>query len=69
MQGETETKRSMNRSDIEEMVDTVLKAVGIAMGIAVTVLAVLGELEATTASIMLGIGLTSISITLLKNKE
>ena len=39
------------------------------MGIAVTVLSVLGELETNTAFIMLGIGLSSISISLLKDKK
>ena len=48
--------------------DLALKGIGIAMGIAVTVLSVLGELETNTAFIMLGIGLASISISLLKDK-
>ena len=39
------------------------------MGIAVTVLSVLGELEANTAFVMLGIGLASISISQLKDKQ
>ena len=45
------------------------KGIGLAMGIAVTVLAVLGELETNAAFIMLGIGLASVSISLLKNKN
>lgn len=53
---------------MNEIVDTVLKGIGVAMGIAVTVLSILGELEINTAFIMLGIGLASISISLLKNK-
>lgn len=53
---------------MDETVDTALKGIGIAMGIAVTVLSVLGELEINTAFVMLGIGLASISNSLLKDK-
>ena len=69
MQVKTETKENMSKNKIDEIVDTVLKGVGVAMGIAVTVLSVLGELEANTAFVMLGIGLASISISLLKDKQ
>ena len=69
MQVKTATKETMNKNKINEIVDTVLKGVGIAMGIAVTVLSVLGELEANTAFVMLGIGLASISISQLKDKQ
>ncbi len=69
MQVKTATKENMNKNKINEIVDTVLKGVGIAMGIVVTVLSVLGELEANTAFVMLGIGLASISISQLKDKQ
>ena len=69
MQVKTETKDNMSKNKIDEIVDTVLKGVGVAMGIAVTVLSVLGELEANTAFVMLGIGLASISISQLKDKQ
>ena len=69
MQVKTVTMENMNKNKINEIVDTVLKGVGIAMGIAVTVLSVLGELEANTAFVMLGIGLASISISQLKDKQ
>ncbi len=69
MQVKTETKENMSKNKIDEIVDTVLKGVGVAMGIAVTVLSVLGELEANTAFVMLGIGLASISISHLKDKQ
>ena len=59
----------VNESKFEEVMDVAPKGIGLAMGIAVTVLAVLGELETNTAFIMLGIGLTSVSISLLKNKN
>ena len=69
MQVKTETKENMSKNKVDEIVDTALKGIGIAMGIAVTVLSVLGELETNTAFIMLGIGLSSISISLLKDKK
>ena len=69
MQVKTETKENMSKNKVDEIVDTALKGIRIAMGIAVTVLSVLGELETNTAFIMLGIGLSSISISLLKDKK
>lgn len=69
MQVKSETKENMSKNKVDEIVDTALKGIGIAMGIAVTVLSVLGELETNTAFIMLGIGLSSISISLLKDKK
>ena len=69
MQVKTETKENMSKNKIDEIVDTALKGIGVAMGIAVTVLSVLGELEANTAFVMLGIGLASISISQLKDKQ
>ena len=76
MQGKTETKEqdtkekkeNINRNKVDEIVDTELKGTGIAMGIAVTVLSVLGELEINAAFTMLGIGFAGISISLLKDK-
>ena len=76
MQGKTETKEqdtkekkeNINRNKVDEIVDTALKGTGIAMGIAVTVLSVLGELEINAAFTMLGIRLAGISISLLKDK-
>ena len=69
MQVKTETKENMSENKVDEIVDTVLKGIGMAMGIAVTVLSILGELETNTALIMLGIGLASISISQLKDKQ
>lgn len=58
----------VKESKFEGVMDVAPKEVGLAMGIAVTVLAVLGELKTNTAFIMLGIGLASLSISLLKKK-
>ena len=69
MQVKTSTKEKRIKNKVDEIVDTALNGVGMAMGIAVTVLSVLGELDTKQAFIMLGIGLTSVSISLLKNKQ
>ena len=66
MQVKTETKENLNVNKIDEIIDTILKGIGVAMGIAVVVLSVFNELDMKTACIMLGIGLASISISLLK---
>ncbi|MGN0416974.1 helix-turn-helix domain-containing protein [Anaerostipes faecalis] len=39
MQVKTETKENINHDKIDEIIDTALKGIGVAMGIAVTVLA------------------------------
>ena len=69
MQVKTETKENKSHNKIDEIVDTALKGIGLAMGIAVTVLSILDELPANTAFIFLGIGLASISIAMLKDKQ
>ena len=61
-------KENISINKVDEIIDTALKGIGIAMGIAVTVLSVLGELEINAAFTMLGIGLAGISISLLKDK-
>lgn len=58
-----------HRSQLESIADTALKGVGAAMGIAVTVLSILGKLEPDAAMRMLGIGLACISISLLKDHQ
>lgn len=68
MQVKTETKENINHDKIDEIIDTALKGIGVAMGIAVTVLAILDELPVNKALIFLGIGLASISIPMLKDK-
>ena len=69
MQVKTETKENIGNNKVTEIVDTALKGISIAMGIAVAVLSILGELETKSAFIMLGIGLASVSISLLKDKQ
>ena len=69
MQMKTDTKENRSQNKVDGIMDTVRKGIGIAMGIAVTVLSILGELEVNTAFVMLGIGLASVSISLLKDKK
>lgn len=69
MQVKTETKENIGENIVDEIVDVALKGIGIAMGIAVTVLSILGELETKSAFIMIGIGLASVSVSLLKDKQ
>lgn len=69
MQVKSETKENIGKNKVDEIVDTAMKGIGIAMGIAVAVLSILGELETNSAFIMLGIGLASISISALKDKQ
>lgn len=51
------------------LIDLILKAVPAAMGIAVVVISILDELPARSAFIMLGIGVASLGIYLLKNTK
>ena len=67
-QVKTETKENITKNKVDQIVDVALKGIGMAMGIAVAVLSILGELETESAFIMLGIGLASISASLLKDK-
>ena len=69
MQVKTETKENISKNKVDEIVDIALKGIGIAMGIAVTVLSTLGEVETKSAFIMLGIGLASLSVSSLKDKQ
>ncbi len=67
MQVKTETKENINHNKIDEIVDTALKGIGVAMGVVVTVLSIMDELPVNTGFIFLGIGLASISISMLRH--
>ncbi|MGN0773777.1 MAG: hypothetical protein ACI4MP_08335 [Candidatus Ventricola sp.] len=58
----------MEKKSIREMVDMVLRAIALAMGVAVVVLSCLSKLEIRTAVTMLGIGLSCAGIALLEKK-
>lgn len=68
MRVKTDTKENTGKNRLHRIIDTILKAIGAAMGIAVTVLSVLGQADANTTLPLLGIGLACISIALLKNE-
>ena len=51
------------------LVDLILKAVPIAMGVALAVTSLLGELESTSGFTMAGIGIACLGISLLRNKS
>lgn len=60
---------SSQKKNINEIVNVAFKGVALAMGIAVVVLSVLGELDSKTGMIMLGLGLASIAAYSLQEKE
>ena len=51
------------------LLNTILRAVPLAMGVAVVVASILNGIDTKSALIMLGIGMACLSIYLLKNKE
>ncbi len=62
-------KSSSTNQKVQNTLSLTFKAISLAMGIAVTVLGVLGELDLNSGMIMLGIGLATISLYLLKNNN
>ncbi len=69
MQVKINTKETIGKNKITEIIDTALKGIGTAMGIAVVVLSVLGRLDIKSALMMLGIGAASVSVVFLKGKK
>ena len=57
------------KNHTDEIVDLVLKAVPLAMGVAVVVTSVLGELDTVSGMTMLGVGLACVGISQLKKKD
>lgn len=57
------------KKNLKEIVNTVFKGVALAMGIAVLALSALDELDTQTGMILLGLGLTSMTLYLLREKE
>ena len=62
-------KQDYSNNKIKDLINLIFKAVAIAMGIAVLVLNILNKIDVKSSIIMLGIGMVSISINLLSNKE
>lgn len=56
-------------SKIEDIMNLILIAIGLAMGICIIVTSILKQIDTGSAMIMLGLGMTSIALYLLKNRE
>ena len=57
------------RQSVRDIVSLVLKAVCLAMGVAVAALSILGQISTQSAVVMLGIGLGCAGISLLENSK
>lgn len=68
MQGKAEAK-SANAQNPKELFLLVTRAVALAMGVAVAVLSIIGEIETGSAFTMLGIGLACAAVNLFKDKN
>lgn len=68
MQGQTVMKEN-KKNRKSDIVDTVLRGLGVAMGIVVVVLSALGKVDTKAALTMLGLGLASLSISSLKDRN
>lgn len=60
---------SSQEKSIREIVNTACKGVALAMGIAVVVLSILGELDSKTGMTMLGLGLAGLAVYALQEKN
>ena len=58
----------MDKKSVREFVNVVLRALTLAMGVAVVVLSCLGAMEIETAVTLLGIGLACAGVALLNQK-
>lgn len=68
MQIKTGVKQE-EKKDISETIELICKALSLAMGVGVVALSILGELDTQTGFTMLGVGLASISLYLLQEKD
>ena len=68
MQGQTVMKENKKKGK-SDIVDTVLRGLGVAMGIVVVVLSALGKVDTKAELTMLSLGLASLSISSLKDKN
>lgn len=59
----------MSKQSVKEIVNLILKAVPVAMGVAVVVLAIMGEIELQGGFIMLGLGMFCVGLSLLNDKK
>lgn len=57
------------QDEIQEIIGLILKAVPLAMGVAVTVLSIIGEISVSSGFILLGIGLVCLSVGALSGRK
>lgn len=57
------------KNEISAMISMIMKAVALAMGVGVTVLSILTELDVNSGMRMLGIGLACLAVTVLSDKD
>ncbi len=69
MQVKTESKEASERKDLKPLINMIMKAVALAMGVAVAVLSIIHQLDETSAFGMLGIGLACLAATQLGKEE
>ena len=69
IQVKADTKENSTNSKVEAMMNLTLKGIALAMGIAVTVLSFMKQIEIQSALGMLGIGLACLSISQLSKKN
>ena len=67
MQIKTESAGAEEKKPVREILSLIPKAVCVAMGVAVAVLSILGELDTGTAVVMLGVGVACAGVALLDN--
>ncbi len=63
------TQAKQENSKVDDIIDIALIGVGLAMGICIVVTSVLKQIDLNNAISMLGIGMSCLSIYLLKNKR
>lgn len=59
----------MPKQSVKEIVNLILKAVPVAMGVVVVVLAIMGEIELQGGFTMLGLGMFCVGLSLLNDKK
>lgn len=64
MQIKTESAEEEKKSPVQEMLDLIPKTVAIGMGVAVSVLSIMGKIDVQTGMTLLGIGLACVGIAL-----
>ena len=62
-------KKDNSNTKFKDLLNLIFRAVALAMGIAVVILNLLNQIDVKSSIIMLGIGIVSIAIYLLDNKE